>query len=150
MSYPFQYKEGSAASTTYTYNLIPVDVNGDGRTDILDYRTTTYNGNSNGTQSVTAYSGTVSTSVAATPAFAFLASSTRTGNLKHFPIPIFLSADKPNNNLIFGSISDKYVTTFKFNKDNREDMLLRSVSNNGVSQGITYRDLDPDSKNLGH
>lgn len=148
LTYPFQYKEGTASSTVYTYNLIPIDVNGDGRTDILDYRTTTYNSSTGGTQSVIAYSNAVPAGTGAIPAFSLLASSTRTGNLKHFPVPIFLSADKPNNNLVFGSISDKYVTTFKFNKDNREEVLLRSTTNNGVTQSVTYRDLDPDSQGL--
>ncbi|MDZ4147697.1 MAG: RHS repeat-associated core domain-containing protein [Flavobacteriaceae bacterium] len=142
LTYPFQYKLASGASPLYLYNLIPTDINGDGRTDILDYRTVTYNSSSNGTQTVTAYNNIFSTALDVAPAFAIGNSVTRTGNLKHFPIPIFLTSEKPNNNLDFASISNQWITTFKFNKDNREDMLLRSVSSNSITQSITYRDLD--------
>lgn len=145
-NFPFQYKINEPGSTNKTYNLIATDINGDGKTDIVDYRTTTYNNSTNGIQTLTAYSNIADNGI---PDFAYYYSSSKTGNLKHFPIPIFIQADKPNNNLVFGSISDKYISTFKFTKDNREEMLLKSVNNNGVTNTITYRDLDPDSNNMG-
>lgn len=143
-TYPFTYKESSLSSTVYTYNLLPVDINGDGKTDVLDYRTTTYNGNNNGTQTIMAYNNIFSTATTALPAFSYTTSITKTGNLQHFPIPIFLSPDKPNSNLNFASISNNWITSFAFTQDNKEDMLLRSVSNNGLTYGITYNTLNPD------
>lgn len=142
-TYPFTFKLSSLGSTTNTYNLVPVDVNGDGKTDILEYKTTTYNGNSNGSQTITLYNNTFTTSTEALPAFINTTAITKSGNLKHFPIPIFLSPDKPNSNLNFASISDNAITSFAFNQDNREDMLLRSVTNNGHTQTINYKSLDP-------
>tara|TARA_R110000868_G_scaffold96080_2_gene264276 strand:- start:2700 stop:9167 length:6468 start_codon:yes stop_codon:yes gene_type:complete len=142
-TYPFTYKESSLSSTVNTYNLIAVDINGDGKTDILDYRTTTYNGNNNGSQTIMAYNNTFSTATTALPAFSYTTSITKTGNLQHFPIPVFLSPDKPNSNLNFASISNNWITSFAFTQDNKEDMLLRSVSNNGLTYGITYNRLNP-------
>ncbi|WP_052188211.1 FG-GAP-like repeat-containing protein [Cellulophaga sp. Hel_I_12] len=147
-TYPFVYKLSSLSSTTYTYTLIPVDANGDGKTDIVDYRTTTYNNSLNGTQTLVLYNNTFSTSSIGLPAFSTTTTRTLTGNLAHLPIPIFLSADKPNSNLNFASISNNLITSFAFNQDNREDMLMRSVNNNGLTYGITYKNLDPSE--LGH
>jgi YD repeat-containing protein len=142
-TYPFVYKLSSLSSTTNTYNLLPVDTNGDGKTDVVDYRTTTYNNSLNGTQTLVLYTNIFSTSSAALPAFSNMTTRTLTGNLAHLPIPIFLSPNKPNSNLNFASISNNLITSFAFNQDNREDMLLRSVTNNGLTYNITYKNLDP-------
>ena len=142
---PFQYKEidYNGQGTLYGYNLVPVDINGDGRTDILDYRTTTYNGNSNGTQTLAVYKNTKTTDTNVHPKFVKIGpTESATGNLKHFPIPIFLTNDKPNNNLDFAAISDKWVTTFSFSKDHREDMELQTITNNGISTAIAYEQVN--------
>ncbi|WP_150452450.1 FG-GAP-like repeat-containing protein, partial [Arenibacter lacus] len=143
--YPFTYKQYSiATSPINSYDLIPTDINGDGRTDILEYKTTTHNGGANGSQTVGMYYNTFSTVSEVTPAFSFIKSATKTGTLNHLPIPVFLSpADRSNNNLDFVTISNNTLCNFTFGKDNREDMLLRSISNKGTTHNITYRDLDP-------
>ncbi len=129
------------SGTNYTYDLIATDINGDGRTDIIDYHTITKNSSTNGTQKVYVYSnaggGAYSTY------FTSRGNVTKTGNLKHFPIPIFLSSDNPNRSLDFASISNQWVTSFSFNHDHREDVLLRSIDNNGVTYNINYNNLDP-------
>jgi RHS repeat-associated protein len=145
LSYPFQFNQtnwNGSNGTLSGYNLVPVDINGDGRTDILDYRTTTYNSSTNGTQVVSVYHNTFSTSTAVTPAFSFGGSASKYGELKHFPIPVFLAADMPNLNLDFASISDSYISSFRFTMDHREDVLMRSVSSNGVSHAIQYNNLN--------
>ncbi|MGS2741650.1 RHS repeat-associated core domain-containing protein [Sinomicrobium sp. M5D2P17] len=146
-TYPFEYKKtnfNDTGSTLYGYNLIPVDVNGDGRTDILDHRTTTYTGNSNGTQSLRLYNNVAPVDSEANPRFIYsYFTSTQPGKLENFPIPIFLSSNRPNANLDFATISNKWVKSFKFLKDHREDVMLRSVVNNGVKESITYSPLDP-------
>jgi RHS repeat-associated protein len=144
-SMPYQYREtnwNGSNGTLYGYNLIPTDVNGDGRTDIVDYRTTTYNSSSNGTQYIRVYNNTYSSSSDARPAFSYGGYASKYGNLKHFPIPIFISQEKANQNLDFASISNTWVSSFRFLKDNREEVLLRSVSNNGVTHSINYNSLD--------
>jgi RHS repeat-associated protein len=150
-SMPYQYKEtnwNGQNGTLYGYNLIPVDINGDGRTDVVDYRTTTYNSSSNGTQYVRVYHNTYSTSTNGTPAFSYSGYASRYGNLKHFPIPIFLSQEKANANLDFGSISNNWVSSFRFTKDHREDVLLRSVNSNGLTHSIRYNSLDYSEQGL--
>lgn len=138
---PFEFKpiDYNGQGTLRGYNLVPVDINGDSRTDMLDYRTTTYNTSSNGTQTLDVYKNTKTTDTNVRPKFVKIGpTESRTGYLKHFPIPIFLTSDKPNNNLDFASISDKYVTSFSFAKDHREDITLQSVTNNGVVTNIKY------------
>jgi len=143
--HPFTYKQYSiATSPINSFDLIPTDINGDGRTDMLEYSTVTSNGSTNGTQTLKMYYNTFSTATDVTPKFSYIASKSKTGNLVHLPIPIFLNYDRPNDNLDFVTISNKWLTAFSFGKDNRKDMLLNSINNNGVTHTITYRDLDPD------
>ncbi|MEM9361245.1 MAG: RHS repeat-associated core domain-containing protein [Bacteroidota bacterium] len=142
---PFQYKETdyNGQGTLYGYNLIPVDINGDSRTDIIDYRTTTYNNSSNGYQVFTVYHNAKPLGSGAFPDFEYTGGTSSTGNLKHFPIPVFLnSADRPNNNLDFASISDNHITSFEFQKDHRADITLEQIENNGVSTALTYGEVN--------
>lgn len=147
--YPFNYRKTdyNGSGTLYGYNLIPVDINGDGRTDIIDYRTTTYNDNSNGIQTVKAYHNYKPNTSTSEPEFLYGGSKSKTGELKHFPIPIFLSSDKPNNNLDFASISNKWVTSFEFGLDHRKDVTLEKVSNNGVLSTLKYDRVNMNADN---
>ncbi|MEH6681043.1 MAG: RHS repeat-associated core domain-containing protein [Sediminicola sp.] len=142
---PFVYKETdyNGQGTLYGYNLVPVDINGDGRTDIIDYRTVTYNSSSSGTQSINLYENRQSTYANNGPLFTTSGSTSNTGNLKHFPIPIFLTSDRPNSNLEFASISDKWVTAFEFDKDHREDVSLYQILNKGITTNIKYDQINP-------
>ena len=147
-SFPFTYKQSEwngSSATLHGYNLVPIDINGDGKTDIIDYSTTTYNNSANGSQTIEIYHNTgmqPSFSALPSPYFVSGGSTTKTGNLKHFPIPIFLTSDKPNKNLDFASISNNWITSFTFSKDHREDVLLRSIDNNGVNYSINYNNLN--------
>ncbi len=146
ITYPFEFKYSDiAGSTNYGYNLIPVDINGDNKTDILDYQTVTYDSNSNGTQMLAVYANRDSgTSSGLTLRFTKTGGTTSvSGNLKGLPIPLFLNSDQPNNNLDFASISDKYIRTFSFSKDHREDVTLKSIDNNGVVTNIKYDQVNP-------
>lgn len=131
------------------YNLIPIDVNGDGKTDIVEYITTTKNGQTNGTHTIKVYNNHRINNASLTTRILFEAggTSTKTGNLAHYPIPIFLSSSQQNKNLEFASISDKWVTNFSFTHDHREDVLLKGITTNGISYEIDYGNLDPDIVN---
>ena len=131
------------------FNLLPVDINGDGKTDVLEYNTTTYNNGTNGTEVVKIYNnhGLYDTSSPTRTNFVYGGETTKTGNLKHYPIPIYLSSNKPNKNLEFASISDRWVTNFSFTQDHKEDVLIRSITNNGVTETINYSGLDPSAYN---
>jgi RHS repeat-associated protein len=130
------------------FNLVPLDVDSDGKTDIIEYNTVTSNNSTEGTQTITVYNNYgMSTSYPLPTQFRFIntGTATKTGNLKHFPIPIFLTSNQPNKNLDFASISNQWVTSFSFTRDHREDMLLRSIDNNGVKYTIGYDYLDSSS-----
>lgn len=131
------------------YNLIALDADGDGRTDIIDYKTETYNNSSNGTQTIKIYYNkgsdypTSGSDLSARVNFEWGGEATKTGNLEHFPIPIFLTSEKGNKRLDFASISNNWVSSFEFNRDLRKEMLVRSIENNGVTHSINYNNLDP-------
>lgn len=141
-TYPFTYRPRQEGATSRTYDLVAVDVDGDSKTDIVDYSTVTYNSSDNGTQTLTPYYNTPPSNADGRPAFTAGTSVTRTGNLRHFPIPVFLPSDKPNVNLEFAAVSHKWVTYFQFKRDQREEALMRSVNQNGVVQSIDYRPLE--------
>lgn len=132
----FAYKPNITNGTPKrTNDLLPIDINGDGKTDILEYTTVTY-ANGTGSQFITPHL------TYGAGAFLKLDTETRFGALNDYPIPIFLSSNQPNNNLDFGVISNKLVRSFRFGLDHREDMMLEKVSNNGVSTTITYDPVD--------
>lgn len=147
-TYPFQYNHNyyDGGGTLFGDQLIPIDINGDGKADMVQYLTRTHNDSDEGTQMVLVFHNIYSSSTDASPAFADQQLVRRDGKLRHYPIPVFISSDRPNYNLDFASISDKYVTSFQFRKDNREDVLMRSVTNNSIQQSITYHSLDPAAK----
>lgn len=148
-AYPFTYKQYSVATSPInSFDLLPSDINGDGRTDMLEYSTVTSNGSTNGTQTLKMYYNTFSTAVDVTPAFSYITSSSKTGNLVHLPIPVFLNYDRPNDNFDFVTISNQWLTPFSFGKDNKKDMLLSSITNNGVTHTISYRDMVDTEKGL--
>jgi RHS repeat-associated protein len=147
-SFEFQNTINEGGGVLNGFNLIPVDINGDGKTDIVEYNTTTTDGSTTGSQTVRAHlnRGFVGNANVDQIRFTQSGSETSSGNLRHFPIPIFLT-NQANKGLDFASISDRYVTNFTFNKDHREDVLIRSIVNNGVTQEIDYSILDESKLN---
>ncbi|NQY05685.1 MAG: VCBS repeat-containing protein [Flavobacteriaceae bacterium] len=141
---PFTYKQtnwyaNSNNGQLLGYTLIPLDINGDGKTDIVEYNTTTFNNNTNGNQQVKVYANQAASGTNIT--FDYQGGAGKTGNARHFPIPIFLSSNEPNRNLEFATISDQWITNFSFTQDVREDVLLRAVTNNGVKLSVEYSNL---------
>ncbi|UNY99767.1 FG-GAP-like repeat-containing protein [Zhouia spongiae] len=134
-----------SGSELNTYNYISIDANGDGKTDVVMHRAKTYNDSSNGTQYIYMYKneGLRSLSNVLDIRFTQRSSRSTTGNLKHYPIPIFLSSDQENKNLEIAAISHNWIKKFSFNSDLREDALIKEISNNGVTYEIEYKNLDP-------
>lgn len=140
----FAYNEtnyNTTSSTLYGYNLIPVDMNGDGRTDIIEYNTLTYNDKDDGFATVKIYYNKADSEDTQYPQFKYGGVATVSKNLKHFPIPIFLSPEQHNGFLEFATISNQWIHSFKFNKDHRKDVALAQVSQNGVNYNIEYGEM---------
>ncbi len=142
-NYPFTFKLSTVGtSPTETNSLIATDVNGDNRTDFLEYETMTSNNGANGSQKVTIFSNNGHRENSQVPLFYKGDDHTISGTLNHFPLPVFLnSIEKNNDNLDFATISNNRIFYFTFGKNNREDMLLRSVNQNGMRYDIDYRNL---------
>ncbi|MEL7271618.1 MAG: FG-GAP-like repeat-containing protein, partial [Bacteroidota bacterium] len=144
----FEYRHDYTDNgTNYGYNLIPADMNGDGKTDIIEYKTTTYTNSTNGSQYIRIHQNAVKAISSNYPQFFASDPKQSTGNLETFPIPIFLSSNQENGGLQFASISDKWVTGYKSLKDHREDVTLKRITNNGLTTDIKYDVANLDYQN---
>ncbi|TAF45035.1 MAG: hypothetical protein EAZ64_05515, partial [Sphingobacteriales bacterium] len=137
-----QVWDGNTGTMTSNH-LIANDMNGDGKTDIIKYFTITKNGTTTGTFSVRVYPNMGSANQYAAPWFGMGPGFGKSINLIHYPIPVFLSSDKPNWGLEFGVLSDNSVSLFGFTKDVKKESLIGSVVQDGVNHTIEYADLVP-------
>lgn len=144
---PFSHTEnkwnGSSSSQTLDlYTLIPTDINGDGKTDIVRAQSSTRNNNSYGTASIAIYHN--SNSANSQPVFNAGATQSLYTTLKHYPIPIFLNPNRPNQLRELGFVSENNITLFKSQKDLKSEMQITEVSHGGVNHMIEYRSLTTD------
>lgn len=139
-NYPFSRKESTWDGTTLKeYNLIPVDINGDGKTDIIETSSSTKN-NIGGTAQVTVYNNT-GTAPNYKQHFELGGS---TGNLPigdHYPMPVFLNIDKINPKLEFGLLSKDAIRIFNFQKDFKSESQIKQISQDNVTYKIDYAPL---------
>lgn len=150
-SFMFRFSDDSGG-TYYGYNLISADINGDGKTDIIEYNTRVNRNSTTGTQSIRVHQNVVVTNTPASKIYPSFFPTNSTGsrvNMKTYPIPIFLSSDKANSNLEFASISDRWVRSYEFLKDHREDITMKQIINNGVTTTIKYDHVNTEYNNTG-
>lgn len=123
--------------TLIQHHLIPNDLNGDGKTDMLYLKTETYDNSSSGKLHLEVFYGSGDWP------FSFTQEATldTTTNLKHYPIPLFLTSDLPNLNLQFGVLSNNAITILNFQKDLRKVKELKSISQDGILYNIDYKPL---------
>jgi RHS repeat-associated protein len=140
-SYPFaNLGSGSDGGGIYTCSLIPLDINADGKTDIVQCRSVFGN----------AFNGArVMMNVFKNKSSSFIASSTYdTGALqaiRSYPLPVFLSPKTNNQYLSLGVISNNQIYTFDSKNDfTKEGLLLSITTGNGVKESITYSPLQQD------
>ncbi|WP_460692271.1 FG-GAP-like repeat-containing protein [Mucilaginibacter puniceus] len=121
------------------YNtLIPTDVNGDGKTDIISYSTQTNNTHW-GLADVKMYISTGSTTSGGATEFELGPSQGRYAHLDNYPIPLFLNNNEPNHDLEFGLLSDNSITQFSSDQDMRNIRQLKTVAHDGVIHYIDYK-----------
>ncbi|WP_410221845.1 RHS repeat-associated core domain-containing protein [Pedobacter sp.] len=139
-NYPFSRKTSTWDGTTLKeYNLIPVDINGDGKTDIIETNSSTQN-NVGGTAQATVYHNT-GTAPSYKQHFELGGS---TGNLSigdHYPMPVFLNIDKINPRLEFGLLSRDAMRIFNFQKDFKSEAQIKQISQDNVTYKIDYAPL---------
>lgn len=127
-------------NTMKQYVLVPSDVNNDGKTDIVHSESTTYNSTSTGNIGVSIYHN-IGIDTNYRPVYGNVVSSTRTTNVRHNPIPIFLNPDQQNSNLEYGYISDNSISLFRSDKDMMKEGHLSTIFHDGVDHYIDYARL---------
>jgi len=131
-------------NTMQQHVLMPSDVNGDGKTDIIYARTTTYNSTDTGSIYTVVHHNTGVNSSSYAPLFGASASTTKTTNVRHNPIPLFLNPDRQNPEMEYGFVSDNTVTLFKSHKNMQREALLTTIEQDGVTYEVEYAQLMPD------
>ncbi|WP_025743069.1 RHS repeat-associated core domain-containing protein [Aquimarina pacifica] len=146
-TYAFTYNASTYHPITgkaYTYNLIPIDINGDGKTDIISHNSSTNNDGTDGYQQITMFKNNGMSASSNFVGFEVAGSySTSRGQTKHYPLPIFLSSDQPNNKLEFATISDRNIHSFSYNYDHKLTSTIQTITQNDTDYSIRYSDLDP-------
>ncbi|MFZ0598843.1 MAG: FG-GAP-like repeat-containing protein, partial [Flavobacterium sp.] len=134
--------------------FVSFDINGDGKTDILNQQNFTVESDDTGTPNprpkgmpqMTRFQIAQNMSVTGT-AIKFVATVNfgRT-NVNRFPIPIFANLDDGNKSPKYSLISGNKIFSF-YTPYNKFDVLLNKVTTgNGVAQTITYKPLDISSQ----
>ncbi len=140
--YPLQYFENKDIPATisqhsdYLYqNIIPVDINNDGKTDLISQISKNYAG------SATNYD----IQIFDNKNDSFIGSASKSISLNgsyKYPIPIFLNSNNQNQNIEFGLIRNSSIFHFKSEKDFSKEKLIKTVTTgNGVIETITYKPL---------
>ncbi|MDI5950259.1 RHS repeat-associated core domain-containing protein [Flavobacterium yafengii] len=147
--YSIPYQQNNSADT---FQIIPSDLNNDGKTDLILVRT--YRNNTSQTATIAGINsyqkGFVSMRLFRNMDSNFVSDMYKeTGlqsNIVAYPLPIFLSADKLNKKLEISFASNNNIHHFQSQKDFSVDRLLSTITTgNGVTESITYQPLDPHS-----
>ena len=121
-------------------NLIPLDYNGDGKTDMIHFRSIYGNTSQMGAIIIKSYNNT-----GASFTYAFEANIPATTSIKSYAAPLFLSPNKNNQYVGIGAITDNLIYTFNSLKDTGKETSLSVVTaGNGVKDKITYSRLVQD------
>ncbi len=146
--HPFKYANpnnwNSSTGMQTLSDLIAVDVNGDGKTDILRTQTTTWSNLSHGIYFSQIFQNN-NVYINGNPTFVTGPLRDTTIILKHYSIPIFLTSEKPNFGLEYGLISNNQIAMVKAEKDIRRDAIVRSINQDGINYTIDYANLVPET-----
>jgi RHS repeat-associated protein len=126
-------------------NLIPLDFNGDGKTDIVHFRAGYGDTFGGGRIIITAYKND-NLNFNSSSTFDTLPINGVNG-IRSYPIPIFLSPNTNNQYLEVSAISNNSIYTFNSQKDFSKEGLLNTITTgNGATETITYKSLQQDSE----
>ena len=123
----------------YNYTYIPIDINNDGKTDIVEYYSELdqdYGGFFDNDRSITLY-----TNQQNKQHFYFDKSQTKQlGESRHSYL-IFSNIDERNRVMDISLFSTNRIETFQLQENNREDMLLRKIHKGGIKEVISYQPI---------
>ncbi len=146
-TYAFTYRVSTyhpISGKANTYNLIPIDINGDGKTDMISHNSSTDNDGVDGYQQITVFKNNGMSATSNFVGFEVAGSyTTPRGQTKHYPVPVFLSSDRPNNGLEFATISDRNIHSFRYTYDHKFTSTIQTITQNNTDYAIRYSDLDP-------
>lgn len=137
-------------NSTNTYSYIACDYDKDGKSDLIQTKSTRNSGNTSGSLNITCY---INKGYLFTSSNAVSSDSPYQSDINLNSLPIFLSTgrgilskDKPYNpTLEIAFISNNKIHYFNSEKDNVQDQLLRTIrTGNGVTESITYKPLNSD------
>ena len=148
-TYPF-YNESSGELRDFitnnitgynTCNFIPLDINGDGKTDLVHFKSLYGNTYGGGIIKVTTYDNVNNNFTNTTTPYSSELKGLQYDVIK-FPIPIFLSPNTNNHYFEIAAITGTKLFTFTSNRDFSKERLLNTVTTgNGVTETITYKPL---------
>jgi RHS repeat-associated protein len=138
----------SMSDPLYEYHYIAQDFNGDHKGDILEHEVVSpYSSYNTVSETIRLHINRFNTSDT-TPSFLLTTFFQQNNNgLTKFGIPIFLDAKFSNNNLEYAYIDGNNIYAYEFLKDNKKDVTLKSINNNGIVSNISYEKMDNDPNN---
>jgi RHS repeat-associated protein len=142
-TYPF-YDEGTGQDSGgyYSISLIPIDFNGDGKTDIVHFKSLYGNTYGGGNIKITIYDNDKNNFTNTTTPY----DSGLSSYIIKYPIPIFLSPNTNNRYFEIAALTGTNFFTFTSNKDFSKERLLNTVTTgNGVTETITYKPLQQEN-----
>lgn len=149
-AYPFP-NEGSGSTDgstggAYTNHLIPMDINGDGKTDIIRFKSLYGNSYAGGNIKITIYDNDNNNSFTNTTAPFDSELEGLQWDVIKYAIPIFLSPNTNNHYFEIAAITGSKLFTFTSNRDFSKERLLNTVTTgNGVKETITYKPLQQEA-----
>ena len=125
------------------YSLIPVDVNNDGKTDIVQYESTRFNLPNTKSDQIRNIKVFDNQSEGTELSFVEGASKRL---ISGFPAHIIFSApDERNRVMDISFFSGNLIETAYLQENNKEELLLREVYNGGVQEKISYKPMVSDT-----
>lgn len=126
----------------YEFHYISQDLNGDGKSDILKHEIISpWSSKDKVSERIQLYANKQNSNDSS-PSFELVIDDLETNNgTVKLGIPLFLEGKLSNSNLEYAYIYGNNVNTYEFIGDNKNEVTLESIENNGVKTSLTYKTL---------
>ncbi|UZO81358.1 hypothetical protein NBT05_02530 [Aquimarina sp. ERC-38] len=143
-SYGFKYWNNEKTNVDYTgYFLIPMDANGDGKTDVISY-TSVANRKSphSSTQRVKVFYNQFNSNAGRRAFWENTQEINIKYPLKRFPLITFFNSERTNYGLHFATLNDRTVHSYTFGLDHTNTTTINTIASNGVKYDINYKKME--------